>query len=82
MTKMIFEGKVDEAEVGKIKVDTDLEIVIGAIDDAKFPAKLNFIATKGNGRKWRRFSLQLRQMLSWKIIIFYVQVIVQMLKLF
>lgn len=47
MTKMIFEGKVDEAEVGKIKVDTELEIVIGAIDDAKFPAKLNFIAPKG-----------------------------------
>jgi len=47
MTKMIFEGKVDEAEVGKIKVNVDLEIVIGAIDDAKFPAKLNFIAPKG-----------------------------------
>ncbi len=47
MTKMIFEGKVDEAEVGKIKINTDLEIVIGAIDDAKFPAKLNFIAPKG-----------------------------------
>ena len=47
MTKMIFEGKVDEAEVGKIEINTDLEIVIGAIDDAKFPAKLNFIAPKG-----------------------------------
>ncbi len=47
MTKMIFEGKVDEAEVSKIKVNTDLEIVIGAIDDTKFPAKLNFIAPKG-----------------------------------
>jgi HlyD family secretion protein len=47
MTKMIFEGKVDEAEVSKIKTDTDLEISIGAIDDKKFPAKLNFIAPKG-----------------------------------
>jgi HlyD family secretion protein len=47
MTKMIFEGKVDEAEVGKIKTNTDLEISLGAIDDKKFPAKLNFIAPKG-----------------------------------
>lgn len=47
MKKMIFEGKIDEAEVGKIKTDTDLEISIGAIGDKKFPAKLNFIAPKG-----------------------------------
>jgi HlyD family secretion protein len=47
MTKMIFEGKVDEAEVGKIQTDTDLEISLGAIKDKKFPAKLNFIAPKG-----------------------------------
>lgn len=47
MTKMIFEGKVDEAEVGKIKTNTELEISLGAIEDKKFPAKLNFIAPKG-----------------------------------
>ena len=47
MTKMIFEGKVDEAEVSKIKTDTELDISIGAIDDKKFPAHLNFIAPKG-----------------------------------
>jgi len=47
MTKMIFEGKVDEAEVGKIKKDIDLDITLGAVDDKKFPAKLNFIAPKG-----------------------------------
>lgn len=47
MTKMIFEGKVDEAEVGKIKKDVKLDITLGAIDDKKFPAKLNFIAPKG-----------------------------------
>lgn len=47
MSKMIFEGKVDEAEVGKIVKGTDLEIVLGAIDDKKFPAKLNFVAPKG-----------------------------------
>jgi len=47
MTKMIFEGKVDEAEVGKIKKDIDLEITLGAVADKKFPAKLNFVAPKG-----------------------------------
>lgn len=47
MSKMIFEGKVDEAEVGKIKNNTELEISLGAIEDKKFPAILNFIAPKG-----------------------------------
>lgn len=47
MNKMIFEGKVDEAEVGKIKMNIDLDITLGAVDDKKFPAKLNFIAPKG-----------------------------------
>ena len=47
MSKMIFEGKVDEAEVGKIKEKVELEISLGAIEDKKFPAVLNFIAPKG-----------------------------------
>jgi HlyD family secretion protein len=47
MTKMIFEGKVDEAEVGKIKSGTVLEVSLGAIEKKKYPAKLNFIAPKG-----------------------------------
>jgi len=47
MTKMIFEGQVDEAEVGKIKNGTVLEVTLGAIENKKYPAKLNFIAPKG-----------------------------------
>lgn len=47
MTKMIFEGQVDEAEVGKIKNGTVLEVSLGAIEGKKYPAKLNFIAPKG-----------------------------------
>ncbi len=47
MSKMIFEGKVDESEVGKLIKGTDIEVSIGAIEGAKFPAKLNFIAPKG-----------------------------------
>lgn len=47
MTKMIFEGKVDESEVGKLINGTAIEISLGAIEGKKFPAKLNFIAPKG-----------------------------------
>lgn len=47
MNKMIFEGKVDESEVGKLIKGSDIEISIGAIEDEKFIAKLNFIAPKG-----------------------------------
>ncbi|MDP2089608.1 MAG: efflux RND transporter periplasmic adaptor subunit [Flavobacteriaceae bacterium] len=47
MTKMIFEGKVDESEVGKLVKDTELQISLGAIEKKKFSAKLNFIAPKG-----------------------------------
>lgn len=44
---MIFEGKVDEAEVGKLKRGSNLNVSIGAIDKKQFNAKLNFIAPKG-----------------------------------
>ncbi len=47
MNKMIFEGKVDESEVGKLIKDSDIEVSIGAIEGTKFPAKLTFIAPKG-----------------------------------
>ena len=47
MTDMIFEGKIDETEVGKIKVGMDLLLTIGAIEDQKFDAKLTYVAPKG-----------------------------------
>ncbi|MGB5554732.1 MAG: HlyD family efflux transporter periplasmic adaptor subunit, partial [Flavobacteriaceae bacterium] len=46
--KMIFEGKVDESEVGKIKENLPLEITVGAIENAVFDAILDYIAPKGN----------------------------------
>jgi len=45
--KMIFEGKVDEAEVGKLKPDSELIVNLGAIEDKEFAAKLTFVAPKG-----------------------------------
>ena len=47
MGDMIFQGKVDESEVGKIKVGMPLEIVVGAIDKQKLEGKLEYIAPKG-----------------------------------
>ncbi|GAF02068.1 efflux RND transporter periplasmic adaptor subunit [Saccharicrinis fermentans] len=47
MSNMIFQGKVDETEVGKIREGMDLELSIGAIEEEKYDAKLEFIAPKG-----------------------------------
>ncbi len=46
--KMIFEGKVDESEVGKITEELPLEITVGAIENRTFDAVLDYIAPKGN----------------------------------
>ncbi|WP_289061538.1 efflux RND transporter periplasmic adaptor subunit [uncultured Zobellia sp.] len=45
--KMIFEGKVDESEVGKIKENLPLEITVGALEGKVFDAVLDYIAPKG-----------------------------------
>ncbi|MFD0931729.1 efflux RND transporter periplasmic adaptor subunit [Psychroflexus salinarum] len=44
---MIFQGKVDESEVGKIKEGLPLEITVGAIEDKTFNATLDYISPKG-----------------------------------
>ena len=48
LNKMIFEGKVDESEVGKLAIGMPLKVSLGAIQDKEFEAKLKFIAPKGN----------------------------------
>ena len=47
VNKMIFEGKVDESEVGKITENLALEITVGAIENKSFDAILDYIAPKG-----------------------------------
>ncbi|MEI7501313.1 MAG: efflux RND transporter periplasmic adaptor subunit [Bacteroidota bacterium] len=44
---MIFQGKVDETEVGKIKPGMDLMLTIGAIENDTFHALLKYISPKG-----------------------------------
>jgi HlyD family secretion protein len=47
MDDMIFEGRVDEAEVAKIKEGMKLAIKVGAIEKDKLEGTLEYIAPKG-----------------------------------
>ena len=47
MRQMIFEGKVDESEVGKLEEGKTIKVILGAINEKEFPAKLTFVAPKG-----------------------------------
>jgi len=47
MGEMIFKGKVDESEVGKLHEGMELIMTVGAIDTEKFTAKLEHISPKG-----------------------------------
>lgn len=47
MGEMIFEGKVDETEVGKIHQGMNLSLSIGAIESDTFNAELEYISPKG-----------------------------------
>lgn len=47
MNELVFEGKVDEADVGKLQTGMPLQIKVGAINDALFEAALEFISPKG-----------------------------------
>ncbi len=51
MDDMIFEGFVDESEVGKIKAGMELIITIGAIEKEKYNAKLEYISPQGETKE-------------------------------
>lgn len=48
VNNMIFDGKIDESEVGKIKEGLPLKITVGAIENKTFDASLYYIAPKAN----------------------------------
>lgn len=48
VNKLIFEGKIDESDVGKVKEGLPLEITVGAVENQIFDATLDYIAPKGN----------------------------------
>lgn len=47
MNDLIFQGKVDESEVGKVKLGMPVVLTVGAIDNASWDAELEYIAPKG-----------------------------------
>ncbi len=47
MGEMIFKGKIDESDVGKLKEGMSLIMHIGAIEDKTFDAVLEYISPKG-----------------------------------
>ncbi|MCP4439238.1 MAG: HlyD family efflux transporter periplasmic adaptor subunit [Aureispira sp.] len=47
MQKLIFEGLVDESDVGKLREGLTLELTVGALENEKFEAILEYIAPKG-----------------------------------
>lgn len=47
MSDMVFEGLVDEAEVGKIKEGMELDLYIGALPNEQIKAELEYISPKG-----------------------------------
>lgn len=47
MNDMIFEGKVDETEVGRVHEQMPITLTIGAIEDETFDATLTYLSPKG-----------------------------------
>jgi HlyD family secretion protein len=47
MNDMLFVGKLDETEVGKIHVGMPMDITIGALQDQKLTATLEYVSPKG-----------------------------------
>ncbi|MEM7483049.1 MAG: efflux RND transporter periplasmic adaptor subunit [Acidobacteriota bacterium] len=47
MDELVFEGLVDESEVGKLREGMELLLTIGALDTEQFAATLEYIAPKG-----------------------------------
>ncbi len=47
MTDMVFEGQVDESEVGRIQEGMPLDITVGALRDRRIRGTLEYISPKG-----------------------------------
>jgi len=47
MSRLVFKGKIDESEVGKLREGMAMELNVGAIEDQNFDAILEYISPKG-----------------------------------
>ena len=47
MGDIIFRGKVDETDVGKVREGMEIQLLVGALENVKFAASLEYISPKG-----------------------------------
>jgi HlyD family secretion protein len=47
MGNLVFEGQLDEAEIGKVRPGMELVVSVAALSEARLPARLDFISPKG-----------------------------------
>lgn len=47
LNSLIFEGSIDEAQAGKLKIGMEMNVVIGALQNKSFRGRLTLIAPKG-----------------------------------
>ena len=80
MTKMIFEGQVDETEVSKLKEGETIKVILGAIEKREFEAKLIFVAPKGTEQGGAvQFKNKSRCNNSKKILIYELDIVLMLL---
>lgn len=70
LSKMIFEGKVDEAEVASLQLGTTLKVSLGAVEDQELEAILKFIAPKGTEEQGAvQFKIEADMLLDDSIVV-------------
>lgn len=47
MSDLLFVGKIDETEVGRLQEGMQMDLIIGALNDQRFSATLEYISPKG-----------------------------------
>lgn len=70
LSKMIFEGKVDEADVASLRLGTILKVSLGAVEDQELDAVLKFIAPKGTEEQGAvQFKIEADMLLNYNIVV-------------
>ena len=70
LSKMIFEGKVDEADVASLRLGTILKVSLGAVEDQELDAVLKFIAPKGTEEQGAvQFKIEADMLLNDNIVV-------------
>lgn len=64
MRNLLFEGEVEEADVGRLEEDMPLIVNIGALPDQRFDARLEFIAPKAMRTEQGRVTFGIRAALG------------------